>query len=41
MSLKTVPGLMTPFQRMTQGARMPPSHVLSFPPLNGVVPPSG
>src|SRR5262245_12801384 len=32
---------MTPGQRMTQGARMPPSQVLSFPPLKGVVPPSG
>src|SRR6478672_9248654 len=41
MSLKMVPGLITPGQRMTQGARMPPSQVLSFPPLNGVVPPSG
>src|SRR5215510_6585605 len=41
MSLKIVPALMTPGQRMTQGARMPPSHVLGFPPLNGVTPPSG
>src|SRR5262245_14149980 len=32
---------MTPFQRMTQGARMPPSHVFIFEPLNGVIPPSG
>src|SRR5689334_19136900 len=41
ISLKTVPGLTTPGQRMTHGARMPPSHVVSFPALNGVVPPSG
>src|SRR5262245_65342154 len=41
MSLKIVPGLMTPGHRITQGARMPPSQVLSFPPLKGVVPPSG
>src|SRR5712675_1339008 len=26
---------------MTQGARMPPSHVFIFEPLNGVMPPSG
>src|SRR6516162_6995662 len=37
----TVPGLMCPGQRTTSGARMPPSQVVSFPPLNGVVPPSG
>ncbi len=41
MSLKIVPGLMAPGQRMTHGARMPPSHVVSLPPLNGVTPPSG
>ncbi|EXI71473.1 MAG: hypothetical protein AW07_03535 [Candidatus Accumulibacter sp. SK-11] len=41
ISFMTVPGLMTPDQRMTAGARMPPSQVVSFPPLNGVVPPSG
>src|SRR5512133_2645027 len=41
ISLKMVPGLMTPGQRMTQGARMPPSQVDSFPALNGVTPPSG
>ena len=41
ISFLTVPGLMTPGQRMTIGARMPPSQVVSFPPLNGVVPPSG
>src|SRR6476661_7769333 len=41
MSSLTVPGLMTPGQRMTAGARMPPSQVVSLPPLNGVVPPSG
>src|SRR5215467_10864473 len=28
-------------QRMTQGARMPPSQVVSFPPRKGVTPPSG
>ena len=32
---------MTPGQRITIGARMPPSQVLSLPPLNGVTPPSG
>src|SRR5258705_7072867 len=41
ISLKTVPGLTTPGQRMTHGTRMPPSHVLNFPALNGVTPPSG
>ncbi len=41
MSFLMVPGLMTPGQRMSAGARMPPSQVLSLPPLNGVVPPSG
>src|SRR5213592_1268396 len=41
ISFLTVPGLMTPGQRITIGARMPPSQVVSFPPLKGVVPPSG
>src|SRR6187397_2010485 len=41
MSLKIVPGWITPGQRMTHGARMPPSQVESFPALNGVTPPSG
>ncbi len=41
MSVNTVPGLMWPAQRTTIGARMPPSHVFIFEPLNGVVPPSG
>src|SRR4030095_3342703 len=41
ISLKTVPGLITPGQRMTHGARLPPSQVLSLPALNGVTPPSG
>src|SRR5215510_2773753 len=41
MSFLTVPGLMTPGQRITIGARMPPSQVVSLPPLKGVVPPSG
>src|SRR5258707_9228904 len=41
ISVKMVPGLMTPGQRMTHGARMPPSQVDSFPALNGVTPPSG
>ena len=41
ISFLTVPGLMTPGQRTTSGARMPPSQVVSFPPLKGVVPPSG
>ena len=41
ISFLTVPGLMTPGQRTTSGARMPPSQVLSLPPLKGVMPPSG
>src|SRR6187401_2372661 len=41
ISFLTVPGLMTPGQRITIGARMPPSQVVSLPPLKGVVPPSG
>ena len=41
MSFLTVPGLMTPGQRTSAGARMPPSQVVSLPPLNGVTPPSG
>src|SRR5262249_40041086 len=41
MSLKMVPALMTPGQRMTHGTRMPPSQVLNFPPLKGGTPPSG
>ena len=41
MSFLTVPGSMWPGQRTTSGARMPPSQVVSLPPLNGVVPPSG
>src|SRR5262245_58314429 len=41
ISFLTVPGWMWPGQRTTSGARMPPSQVLSFPPLKGVVPPSG
>src|SRR5215510_12211841 len=32
---------MCPGQRMTAGARMPPSQVFIFEPLNGVTPPSG
>ena len=41
ISFLTVPGLMTPGQRTSNGARMPPSQVVSLPPLKGVVPPSG
>jgi hypothetical protein len=41
ISLFTVPGLMWPGQRTTSGARMPPSQVFIFEPLNGVTPPSG
>src|SRR5262247_766124 len=37
----TVPGRMTPGQRITIGARYPPSHASPFWPLNGVTPPSG
>src|SRR4029453_2964097 len=39
--LCTVPGLMTPGQRMTIGARRPPSRASPFCPLNGGTPPSG
>src|SRR4029453_15807742 len=41
ISLDTVPGLMTPGQRIAQGTRHPPSKLVSFSPRNGVVPPSG
>ena len=42
MSFLIVPGLMPPAgQRTSAGAHMPPSHVLSLPPLKGVTPPSG
>src|SRR5262245_33742128 len=37
----TVPGRITPGQRMTIGARYPPSQASPFWPLNGVIPPSG
>jgi len=32
---------MTPGQRITHGAGLPPSQVVIFEPLNGVTPPSG
>ena len=41
ISLETVPGLMTPGQRIAHGTRQPPSQLVSFSPRNGVVPPSG
>ena len=41
MSLTTVPGLMTPGQRITVGTRYPPSQFVFFSPRNIVVPPSG
>src|SRR4029450_9757630 len=41
MSLYTVPGLITPGQRMTIGTRNPPSQLVAFSPRNGVLPPSG
>src|SRR5215831_13491061 len=41
ISLLTVPGFMTPGQRMTHGTRQPPSQLVSFSDRNGVVPPSG
>ena len=37
----TVPGLMTPGQRMHIGTRKPPSQLVAFSPRNGVLPPSG
>ena len=41
ISLDTVPGLITPGQRIAHGTRQPPSQLVSFSPRNGVVPPSG
>ena len=41
ISLETVPGLMTPGQRIAVGTRQPPSQFVSFSPRNGVAPPSG
>ena len=41
MSLMIVPGSIMPGQRITHGARKPPSQLVAFSPLNGVVPPSG
>ena len=41
MSLRTVPGLITPGQRMKQGTRYPPSQLVFFSPRKGDVPPSG
>ena len=41
ISLDTVPGLMTPGQRIAHGTRQPPSQLVSFSPRNGVAPPSG
>ena len=41
ISLDTVPGLITPGQRIAHGTRQPPSKFVSFSPRNGVVPPSG
>ena len=41
ISLFTVPGSMTPGQRMSMGTRKPPSQLVAFSPRNGVAPPSG
>ena len=41
MSLSTVPGLITPGQRMAQGTWYPPSQLVFFLPRNGDRPPSG
>ena len=41
ISLLTVPGLMTPGQRIAHGTRHPPSQFVAFSPRNGVFPPSG
>ena len=41
ISLDTVPGLITPGQRIAHGTRQPPSQLVSFSPRNGVEPPSG
>src|SRR5262245_51528611 len=41
ISLDTMPGLITPGQRIAHGTRQPPSQLVSFSPRNGVMPPSG
>ena len=41
ISFETVPGLITPGQRIMQGTRQPASQLVSFSPRNGDVPPSG
>jgi hypothetical protein len=41
MSLTTVPGSITPGQRIAVGTRKPPSHWVAFSLRNIVVPPSG
>ena len=41
ISFETVPGLITPGQRISVGTRQPASQLVSFSPRNGDVPPSG
>ena len=41
MPFKVVPGSITPGHLTSIGTRKPPSQVVPFSPLNGVVPPSG
>ena len=41
ISFETVPGLMTPGQRIKVGTRHPASQLVSFSPRKGDVPPSG
>ena len=41
ISLTTVPGSITPGQRISIGTRNPPSQFVAFSPRNGVEPPSG
>src|SRR5260370_40980204 len=41
ISLLTVPGLITPGQRIAHGTRQPPSQFDAFSPRNGVLPPLG
>jgi hypothetical protein len=39
--LYTVPGWITSGQRIAIGTRKPPSQLVAFSPLKGVLPPSG
>jgi len=41
MSFETEPGLILPGQRTNAGTRQPPSQLVFFSDLNGVIPASG